>query len=380
MHAWSPSITSSATDPSHVSSHFHPLRISSIKPADTDQAVAIVFDVPEELEDTFKFTQGQYLTLRKEIDGEELRRSYSICAGLNDGQLRVGVKLVEGGVFSSWAHGTLKEGDVVEVMPPQGNFFSELDPERERWYMCICAGSGITPVLSIIKTVLSLEPRSHVTLLYGNQRTASMMFRNELAFLKNKFMSRLHWINVFSREPQESDLFSGHLDNRKGGLLNQRLINISEHDEFFLCGPEAMISEVSRGLRGEGVAEEHIHYELFGSSAEDARRAVEKHHARALEHKGLVSDVSVISHGREYRFELSADGGNILDAGLENGVDLPFSCKGGVCATCKAKLVEGEVDMDRNQALQADEIAQGFILTCQSHPISRRVVVDYDHI
>jgi ring-1,2-phenylacetyl-CoA epoxidase subunit PaaE len=360
-----------------VSSRFHSLKVSSIQ-ADTDKAVIINFEVPPELQDDFRFIQGQYLTLRKEFNGEEIRRSYSICAGLDDDQLRVGVKHVDGGVFSTWANNELKVGDVVDVMPPQGNFHSELDPDRERWYMCICAGSGITPVLSIVKTVLAREPKSHVTLLYGNQRTASMMFRNELAFLKNRYMDRLHWINIFSREPQESELFTGHLDNRKGGKLNRRLISIREHDEFFLCGPEAMISEVSRGLRGEGIEEPHIHYELFGSSAEDARKAVEKHHARAREHKGLVSNVSVISDGREYRFELTADGGNILDAGLENGVDLPFSCKGGVCATCKAKLVEGRVDMDRNQALQPEEIEQGYILTCQSHPISERVVVDYD--
>ena len=356
---------------------FHSLRVSSIH-HDTDEARIISFDVPEELQDNYSFIQGQYLTLRRNFDDEEVRRSYSICAGLDDDQLRVGVKRVEGGIFSNWVHSELNVGDEVEVMTPQGNFYSELDPDRERWYMCICAGSGITPVLSIVKTVLARETKSHVTLIYGNQRTKTMMFRNELAFLKNHYMDRLHWINIFSREPQESELFDGHLDNRKGGALNQRLINIREHDEFFLCGPEAMISEVSRGLRGEGIEEQHIHYELFGSSAEDARRAVEKHHARAREHKGLVSKVSLISDGREYNFELSADGGNILDAGLENGVDLPFSCKGGVCATCKAKLVEGEVDMDRNQALQADDLERGLILTCQAHPISERVVVDYD--
>lgn len=379
MPAWSPSTTSSATEKRRVSSRFHPLKIAGIRPT-TDQAVVISFEVPDDLEDTFRFIQGQYLTLRKEFDGEEVRRSYSICAGLDDGQLRVGVKRVDGGIFSTWAHQELKVGDTLEVMPPQGSFYSELDPERERWYMCICAGSGITPILSIVKTVLAREPKSHVTLLYGNQRTATMMFRNELSFLKNKYIDRLHWINIFSREPQESDLLTGHLDNRKGGKLSQRLINIREHDEFFLCGPESMISEVSRGLRGEGIDEEHIHYELFGSSAEDARKAVEKHHARAREHKGLVSDVTLMFDGREYRIELSADGENILDAGIEHGIDLPFSCKGGVCATCKAKLVEGEVDMDRNQALQQDEIDRGFILTCQSHPISKKVVVDYDQL
>jgi ring-1,2-phenylacetyl-CoA epoxidase subunit PaaE len=193
-------------------------------------------------------------------------------------------------------------------------------------------------------------------------------------------MDRFHWINIFSREPQESDLFDGHLDNRKGGALNQRLITIRDYDEFFLCGPEAMISEVSRGLRGEGIEEEHIHFELFGSSAEQARRAIAKHHARAQAHKGLVSQVTIMSDGREYNFELNADGENILDAGLGQGVDLPFSCKGGVCATCKAFLKEGEVDMDRDQALRDEEREKGYILTCQSHPISERVIVDFDQV
>lgn len=338
----------------------------------------VEFDVPSELADTFAFTQGQYLTLNQQIDGEEVRRSYSICAGLDEGQLRVAIKHVEGGVFSTWANEQLKTGDTLEVMPARGDFFTSIDPGQSKNYLCICAGSGITPVLSIIKTVLAREPESTVTLLYGNQRTATMMFRHELAFLKNAHLERFHWVNIFSREQQEVDLLSGHLDNRKGGALNQRLINISGFDEFFLCGPEAMISEVSRGLRGEGIAEENIHFELFAASAENARKAIERHHARAQEYKGMVSEVSIISDGREYAFELSTDGENILDAGLRNGVDLPFSCKGGVCATCKARLIEGEVDMDLNQALRPEEIENGYILTCQSHPISEKIVVDFD--
>ena len=342
--------------------------------------MVLTFDVPAELADTFSFIQGQYLTLNQQIGGEEVRRSYSICAGLDDGQLRVAIKHVEGGIFSTWANEQLKAGDILQVMPPRGDFFSAINPEHNKNYLCICAGSGITPVLSIIKTVLAREPQSTVTLLYGNQRTATMMFRHDLAFLKSAHMDRFHWINIFSREPQEVDLFSGHLDNRKGGALNRRLINIRGFDEFFLCGPEAMISEVSRGLRGEGIAEENIHFELFAASAEQAREAIQRHQARAREYKGQVSEVSILSDGREYAFELSTDGENILDAGLRNGVDLPFSCKGGVCATCKARLVEGEVDMDLNQALRAEEIENGFILTCQSHPISKKVVVDFDQL
>jgi len=358
---------------------FFPLRVKELT-RDTDESVVLTFDVPAEFADTFSFTQGQYLTLKKVIDGEEVRRSYSICSGLDDGQLRVAIKHVEGGIFSSWANQHLNTGDLLDVMPPRGTFFTTIDPQRGKDYLCICAGSGITPVLSIIKTVLAHEPQSKVTLLYGNQRTATMMFRNELAFLKNAYLERFHWINIFSREPQEVDLFSGHLDNRKGGALNRRLIRIREFDEFFLCGPEAMISEVSRGLRGEGIAEENIHFELFAASAESARQAIERHHARAREYKGHVSEVSVRAGGREFAFELSTDGENILDAGLRNGVDLPFSCKGGVCATCRARLVEGKVEMDLDQALRPEEIEQGYILTCQSHPISKKVVVDFDQV
>lgn len=360
-----------------MTNQFHPLRVKNLH-KDTESAVVVEFDVPSELTETFTFSQGQYLTLNQQIDGKEIRRSYSICAGLDDGQLLVAIKHVEGGVFSTWANEQLKAGDTLEVMPARGDFFTAIDPGQSKNYLCICAGSGITPVLSIIKTVLAREPDSTVTLLYGNQRTATMMFRHELAFLKNANLERFHWVNIFSREPQEVDLLSGHLDNRKGGALNQRLINISGFDEFFLCGPEAMISEVSRGLRGEGIAEENIHFELFAASAENARKAIERHHARAQEYKGMVSEVSILSDGREYAFELSTDGENILDAGLRNGVDLPFSCKGGVCATCKARLIEGEVDMDLNQALRTEEIEKGYILTCQSHPISEKVVVDFD--
>jgi ring-1,2-phenylacetyl-CoA epoxidase subunit PaaE len=359
--------------------HFHQLNIKNLS-QETDHAVVLSFEVPEELTDTFAFRQGQYLTLRANIDGENVQRSYSICAGLDDGELRVGIKHVDDGVFSSWANQQLKSGDSIEVMAPRGNFFTELEPETPRNYLCISSGSGITPVLSIIKTLLAREPECKVTLLYGNQRTATMMFRNELAFLKNRYMTRFHWINIFSREPQEAEILSGRINNRKGGELNRRLIRIRDFDEFFLCGPEAMISEVSRGLRSEGIEEDHIHFELFASSAENARKAVERHHARAQKHKGKVSEVTVISSGREYNFELNADGENLLDAGLSNGIDLPFSCKGGVCATCKAVLIEGKVDMDLNQALRPEELEKGYILTCQSHPISDRVIVDYDQL
>ncbi len=356
---------------------FYPLTVSAVE-AETDHAIKVSFAVPDNLRDVFGYRQGQYLTLQSSIDGETVRRSYSICSGINDPAMQVAIKRVEGGVFSNYANDSLAAGEVVEVMPPQGSFFTELDPGAARNYLFISAGSGITPVVSNIKSILEEEPASRVTLLFGNQRTNTIMFRETLSFLKNRYLSRFHWVNILSKEDQGADVLNGRLNNRKGGELNRQLIKLGSYDEYFICGPESMISEVSRGLRGVGVAEEHIHYELFASSAEDARAVVEKHHARAREYGGKLSQVTVVLDGRGSQFELSADGENVLDAGLNHGVDLPYSCKGGVCSTCKAKLVEGQVDMDITHGLEAEELEAGFILTCQAHPISDRVVVDFD--
>jgi len=359
---------------------FHDLRIRAVTP-ETESAVCVEFDVPPALRETFRFRQGQYLTLKAELDGTEVRRCYSICSGVDDGRLRVAIKRIEGGVFSNYANERFRAGQAVSVMAPQGRFFSELDPAASRNYLCIAAGSGITPVISIVSSVLSREPLSRVTLIYGNQRSSTIMFREEVGFLKNRYMERFNWINILSREEQDATVLHGRINNRKGGELNARhLITIRDFDEFFLCGPEAMISEVSRGLRAEGIEESRIHYELFFSNPEDAARAVEKHHARATQFGGKVSAVSVTIDGRSTTFELTADGENILDAAMDAGLDVPYSCKGGVCATCKAKLVAGEVDMDLNHALSPEEIAAGYILTCQAHPISDKVAVDFDQI
>lgn len=356
---------------------FYPLTVAGVEP-ETDSAIKVSFKVPAELADTFKFRQGQYLTLESTIEGEAVRRSYSICSGINDDAMQIAIKRVEGGVYSNFANDSLKAGDVIKVMPPQGGFYTELDPAASRNYLFISAGSGITPVISNVKSILEEEPRSRVTLLFGNQRTNTIMFRETLSFLKNRFMTRFHWVNILSKEDQGSDVLNGRLNNRKGGELNQQLIDLSAFDEYFICGPESMISEVSRGLRTVGVSEDNIHYELFASSAEDARAVVNKHHARAKEYGGKVSEVTVIMDGRSSTFDLTADGENVLDAGMNNGLDLPYSCKGGVCSTCKAKVIEGEVDMDITHGLEPGEMEQGFILTCQAHPISEKVVVDFD--
>jgi len=358
-------------------SEFHPLRIADIRP-ETANAVCIRFEVPPDLREDFRFRQGQYLTLRTRIDGQEMRRSYSICAGVDDEELRIAVKHIQGGVFSNFINSQLKRGDVLEVMRPRGQFFSELDEGNHKNYLCIAAGSGITPILSIIKSVLAGEPESHVTLLFGNQRVSTIMFREELEALKNRYMARFQWLNILSRERQEVEILNGRINNRKGAELCKQLLDLQAIDEFFLCGPEAMISEVSRGLRASGIDEVKIHYELFTGSADDAAAVIAKHHERAIRMAGRMCGVTVIAGGREITFELSADGENILDGGLDHGLDLPFACKGGVCATCKARLLEGDVDMDLNHALQPDELAAGYILTCQAHPVSDRVVVDYE--
>jgi len=333
--------------------------------------------VPQSLASVYEFTQGQYLTFAAEVDGKEVRRSYSICSSVG-GPLAVAIKKIDGGAFSQYAHECFRAGTEVNVLPPDGQFNSPIDVAQEKDYLCIAAGSGITPVISIVKTVLETECNSRVTLLYGNRRSVDMIFREQLLWLKSKYMSRLQWINIFSQESQAAEILNGRINNRKGGELNRCLIDIRGYDEFFLCGPEAMISEVSRGLRGEGIEESHIHYELFFASAEDARAAIAKHHERARQYAGLSTEVRVRSGGREVVFALTADGENILDGAMNNGLDLPFSCKGGVCATCKAKVVEGRVDMDLNHALSPTEIEQGYVLTCQSHPISDTVVVDFD--
>ncbi len=357
----------------------HTLTVSRVE-AETDHAVKISFEVPAESRDIFRFHQGQYLTLQSEIDGQLLRRSYSICSAVNDEQLQIAIKRVDGGVFSNFANDTLAPGQQIAVMPPQGGFFTELDVAARRNYLFIAAGSGITPVISNIRTILESEPGSEVTLLLGNQRTSTILFRETLGFLKNRFMTRFQWINILSREDQGAAILNGRLDNRKGGELNRRLVKLRRFDEYFICGPESMISEVSRGLRSVDVDEAHIHYELFGSSAEDARVAVEKHLARARNYQGKICQVTLIADGRTNRFELSADGENLLDAGIRHGIELPFSCKDGVCATCKARLIEGQVEMDKSHGLEQRDIDDGFILSCQAHPISDSLVLDFDQV
>ncbi|MGI9284833.1 MAG: 1,2-phenylacetyl-CoA epoxidase subunit PaaE [Pseudomonadales bacterium] len=359
--------------------NFYNLRIANVQP-ETDTAACITFAVPDELQEKFKFTQGQFLTLKSDIDGEDVRRSYSICSGVNDGHMRVGIKRVKNGVFSNYANDKFKVGDTVEVMPPQGSFFTQVDPNHAKSYMCLAVGSGITPILSIIKTILSEEPNSQVTLLFGNRRSNAVMFRDELSFVKNRYMDRFQWINIMNYEDQGADLLNGIIDNKKGyELAKAGLIDIKGTDEAFICGPEAMMSEVSRGFRIEGLTDSQIHYELFANSSEDSQKILQKAQQRIEEFgEEKTSKVTVVADGRSIMFDLATVGQNILDAGIHNGMELPYSCKAGVCSTCKCKLVKGQVDMDITHGLEEHEIEQGFVLSCQAHPLTDEVVVDFD--
>jgi len=357
---------------------FYNIKIAEVI-AETDDSICVVFSIPEELKQTFAFRQGQYLTLKADIDGQEVRRAYSICSSIND-RLRVAIKRVEGGVFSNFANDTFKAGMDIEALPPQGQFFTELDPSSNKKYMFLAAGSGITPILSNLKTILEEEPESHATLIYSNRRSTTMMFREELSFIKNRYMNRFQWINLMTQEDQGSDLLAGRLNNEKGYLLQKnKLIDIKNTDCVFICGPEAMMSEVSHGFRMEGLTNEQIHYELFGGSSEDSEERIKKAQARVKAFgEEKTSRVTIKADGRAIAFNLAAVGENILDAGISNGLSLPYSCKAGVCSTCKCKLVEGQVDMDISHGLEQHEIDAGFILSCQSHPVTDEVVVDFD--
>ena len=368
----------SSGEPSKFGMHeSHQLTVSEVR-QETDDGVCITFDVPNELKEVFSFAHGQYITLKADIEGTELRRSYSICAGVDDPELRIAIKHVNGGAFSSYANKSLRQGDTLEVSPPAGTFTCELNPANEKSYLCIAAGSGIAPVISIVKSILGREPRSEVTLLFGNQRVTSIMFREELEQLKNRYMARFQLVHILSQENRDTEILNGRINNKKGAELTQRLLDLARTDEFFLCGPESMISEVSRGLRGAGIDEARIHYELFGASAVDAAIVVEKHRERARRLGGKVSLVTVKSDGRETSFELSADGENVLDCAIAAGLDLPYACKGGVCATCKAVVAQGQVEMDLNHALEQHELDAGYVLTCQAHPLSAELVIDFD--
>lgn len=351
---------------------FHALTVTDIR-QETPDCVSIAFGVPADLQSTFQFTQGQYLTLRTHLNGEEVRRSYSLCVSPLDGEWRVAVKKVPGGRFSTYANDVLSVGDQLEVMPPDGRFFTQLDPAQARSYVAFAAGSGITPIMSIMKTILETEPQSQFTLFYGNQRVESIIFREQIEALKNMHLGRLSVHYLLSREHPGSELFSGRIDQDKCRVFCEKLIDPQDVDDFFLCGPEEMILAVREELMAQGVERSRIHLELFGTTkGKKPSRQID------ADADTTLATIELIQDGQTITFPMLASDDSILDAALRQGADLPFACKGGVCCTCRAKIEEGAVDMDVNYALEPDEVEAGFVLTCQSQPKTERVVVSFD--
>jgi len=357
-----------------MSIHFYPLRIKKIN-KETDQCVSVEFEIPESLSNSFQFKQGQSLTMRTNLSGEEVRRTYSLCSSPLDKSWKVAIKKVEGGLFSSFANENLKEGDELDVMEPVGKFYTELNPTNKKNYLAFAAGSGITPVISIIKTTLRAEPQSTFTLVYGNRSRSSIIFFEELEGLKNKFIDRFSFINILSRERTETPINFGRIDIGKLAEL-EKLIDYKKMDEIFICGPEEMIFCVKNFLEQKNISEKKIHFELFTTSGQ---KKSEIRNPKSEIDSGPASKITVKVDGRSFDFDLSLNSDTtILDAALKEGADLPFACKGGMCCTCKAKLTDGEVEMDVHWGLEHEEVEQGYILTCQSHPKTEKVVVDFD--
>ncbi|NVK03384.1 MAG: phenylacetate-CoA oxygenase/reductase subunit PaaK [Flavobacteriia bacterium] len=354
---------------------FHKLTVSDVR-RETADCVSVAFDLPEDLEGNYKFKPGQYLTLRTDIGGEDIRRSYSICSCPFDGELRVAIKRVEGGVFSTYANHDLKVGDVLDVMTPIGNFTTEFDEKNTKQYVAIAAGSGITPVMSLIKSAMIAEPNSKFTLIYGNRNSASVIFKDEIEDLKDAHMNRLEVHHVLSREDQGSDLLKGRIDAEKVKGFAERFFDVSKTDAYFLCGPEEIIHASEDALASLGVSKDKIHFELFTSSTDAAPKKTESESTSSS--NDVLSSVTVILDGDETHMDISTKGKTILDSALDAGADVPFACKGAVCCTCRAKVLEGSAEMEMNYALTDEEVEEGYILTCQSHPTAEKVVVSFD--
>jgi ring-1,2-phenylacetyl-CoA epoxidase subunit PaaE len=358
-----------------MSIHFHPLTISDIH-TETRDCVSIAFEVPDELKEIYRFREGQTVTLRTHINEQEIRRSYSICSAPLDNELRIAVKAVAGGIFSNYANSQLKKGDQIDVLPPTGKFYTNLDPDTAKEYIAFAAGSGITPIISIIKTILATEPQSRFTLIYGNRNRASIIFREQLEGLKNMYIDRFRLIHILSREKTDAIINQGRIDGEKCETLGKSLLKWNQTDTFFLCGPADMIFSIRDFLEAKGVPSDAIHFELFSTPGQSAR-SVTMPESTSLE-AGPVASVTIKMDGRSLEIPVPYHGTAILDAALLAGADLPYACKGGVCCTCRAKLLEGTVEMDSNYALEPEELKAGYILTCQSHPRSQRLLIDFD--
>ncbi|MES2892320.1 MAG: 1,2-phenylacetyl-CoA epoxidase subunit PaaE [Bacteroidota bacterium] len=355
--------------------HFHPLKVERVE-SDTQDSVIVSFEVPEALRPVFQFTQGQNITLRAVIAGESIRRSYSICTAPFDGPLSVAIKKAGGGAFSTYANEILAKGDVIEVLPPTGSFYTKLDAAQKKCYLAIAVGSGITPIISLIKTTLAVEKLSDFTLVYGNRTRSSIMFLEQLEGLKNKYPARFNLVHVISREQTDAPLNHGRIDTSKLDELS-RVVKYEQFDETFICGPQELVFLTKEYLEKKGLQPGKIHFELFTTPGQTTAPQSMKQEQN-LTKAGDTSQVTIKLDGHSFQFDLPLIGDSILDGALKLGADLPFACKGGVCSTCRAKLLEGEVKMDSNYALEDEEVRNGFILTCQSHPLTKQVTLDFD--
>lgn len=355
-----------------MSTHFEKVRIKEVR-KETEDCVSILLDVPENLKEKFTYLPGQHITLRAKINNEDIRRSYSLCSSPLHNEWRIAVKRVDSGMFSVFANHTLKQGDEIELMPPLGHFVLPHTNDA-KYYTCIAAGSGITPVLSIIKTGLINQPASQFTLIYGNRTKQSIIFKEELEALKNQYMNRFQLIHVLSREQTGSPLNEGRITTEKCEQVFQHVASLNA-DAFFICGPEAMIFSIRDWLVSKSIDAKKIHFELFNTNTTTPTK---KQSAHIVTPGSKMSHVTINLDGRSFHVDLPFNSTSILDAGLQQGADLPYSCKSGVCTTCKAKLLKGKVNMDVNYGLEPEEVADGFILTCQSHPETGEVVVDFD--
>lgn len=354
-------------------SKFHPLTVAQVT-NETRDTIAVTFAVPPELQDAYRYTPGQHLTLRTMINDEDVRRSYSICSAVQENMLRVAIKRAPGGAFSTWANDTLQVGTVIEVMPPMGHFSAPLSPENRKHYLAFAAGSGITPMLSIIKTTLITEPHSTFTLFYGNRASSSVIFKEELADLKDRYLGRFKLVYVMSREQQDIELFNGRITKEKCEQFFKHWVALGDIDQAFICGPEQMMQDVLEALQANGLPKEKIKVELFVASVPKRQHVP---HARPVA-GSQDCEITLIIDGAHLNFTMEKDKESVLDAALKQGIDMRYSCKAGVCSTCRCKVLDGKVDMDANYALEDYEVARGFALSCQSFPVTDKVVMDFD--
>ena len=357
-----------------MAQHFHSLEILDVI-RETPDCISVSFVVPDSLKTTFAYRAGQYITLRADVGDRELRRSYSLCSAPHENLWRVAIKRVDGGMFSQWAHMLLRAGDVIDVLPPDGHFVFEPQADRARQILLLAAGSGITPVLSILKTALEVESNSQVTLVFGNRRVKDIIFREQIEDLRNRFLTRFQLIHTLSGEVQEAPIANGRIDGVKIAKLIPSLVDPKRLDEVYICGPAAMIEATAAACAEAGVPVEKIHKELFGVPG--AVMPAERANFEPGD-DGERATVSVIADGIERALRVGFKGDSVLDVVLASGIDVPYACKSGVCCTCRAQVLEGEVRMDANYTLEQHEVDRGFVLTCQSHPVTDRVRLSFD--